>query len=133
MRRAILPLLLAAVLAGGCGTSTAQKLSLVATGTNALWTRGYPVIDAACKAEAHKCVKPGEAVPLEACPGAKKCLDALKLFQRSLDTADRAVLVGLPLAAADDRGAQVYLTAALAAYNQAMAAADQWGLAPGGK
>lgn len=129
----LLPLLLAAGLGvSGCGTSTAQKMALVATGTNALWTRGYPIADAACKAEATKCVKPGELVVIDACPGAKRCLDALKLAQRLLDTADRAVMVGLPLAAADDPGAAAYLSAALAAYSQAMAALAEWGVAAPG-
>ncbi len=128
----LLPLLLAVGLSAGCGTSTAQQMALVATGTNALWTRGYPLADLACKAEAEKCKKPGELVPLDACPGAKRCLDALKLAQRLLDTADRAVMVGLPLAAADDPGAAAYLSAALAAYSQAMAALAEWGVAAQG-
>ena len=125
----LLPLVLCAGLAGGCAaTSTAQRMTLVGQGTNIAWTRGYPIIDLACKAEATKCVKPGELVPLAACPGASKCIDALKLFQRSLDTADRALLVGLPLAAVDSPGAAQYLTAALKAYEQAMLAASAWGL-----
>lgn len=116
----------------GCGTTTAQKMTLVGQGTAIAWARGYPLIDATCKTEAQKCVKPGEAVPLAECPGASKCLAALKSFQRGLDTADRAVMVSLPLAAADSPGAAEYLAAALRAYEQAMQAAAAWGLAPGG-
>jgi len=114
--------------ATGCGTSTLQRMSITAQGSSIAWTRGYPVLDLACKAEASKCAVPGQSVPLAQCPGAAKCLRALDGYRNALDTVDRALLVGIPLAAVDSPAAAGYLSVALAAYEHGLALAKQWGL-----
>jgi len=121
-------ILLLVVFICSCGTTTLQRLSLVQQSTDMAWKRGHPVFKASCEKEALKCRKEGVKLELKDCPGAWKCMKGLDNFRVALDTADRAVIVGTPLAATDDPKAADYLSAALAAYKQALAAGKDWGL-----
>ena len=123
-------LLLVVVVLGGCGTTVLQKFNATGKGIDRAWTRVAPPWIAQCKTEALACRKEGVKLELKDCPRAQKCITGLEMFKRGLDTADRAIIAGTPLAAKEDPKAADYLVTALTAYEQATKAMQAWRAKP---
>ncbi|MBU1082452.1 MAG: hypothetical protein KKB59_18345 [Spirochaetes bacterium] len=116
----VLLALLAILALGGCGT-TLEGFSRAGQLISAA-DRAIPLIGAVCKNEAAKCRASSAAsqpVKLEACPAAAKCLTALRGYRAALDSADAAIVVGLPLAMVEHKTATTWLTAAMDALAKA--------------
>ena len=131
MKRKKLPLLAALFFfAAGCGMTPLQRINFAGKAIDKTWEHTYPLFDKRCKAEARKCASSAGSQPtsLPACPGAQKCLKALKAFKVALDAGDAAIIVGAPLALAKKPGADKWIKAALDALQRAVAIACKAGL-----
>jgi hypothetical protein len=89
----LLPLVLAAGLAGGCSISTAQRLDVTAQSVNALHAVAAPAWSEVCKGKAEACVEAGvtasqDCAPWVACQAAlKRYYEAHTALQRGIQTA----------------------------------------------
>ena len=120
--------------AAGCGMTPLQRINFAGKAIDKTWEHTYPLFDKRCKAEARKCASSAGSQPtsLPACPGAQKCLKALKAFKVALDAGDAAIIVGAPLALEKKASAAGWAKMALDALTRAVSIARKSGLLPGG-
>jgi len=118
----------------GCGMTPIQRINFAGKAIEKTWKHTYPRLDKRCKAEARKCASSAGSQPtsLPACPGAQKCLKALKAFKVALDAGDAAIIVGAPLALEKKASAAGWAKMALDALTRAVSIARKSGLLPGG-
>ncbi len=118
----------------GCGMTPIQRINFAGMAIEKTWKHTYPRLDKRCKAEARKCASSAGSQPtsLPACPGAQKCLKALKAFKVALDAGDAAIIVGAPLALEKKASAAGWAKMALDALTRAVSIARKSGLLPGG-
>jgi hypothetical protein len=122
----VIGVLLLAFCLTGCGTSVLQKISATGQGFDRAWTRFGKPWGGQCKVEATACRKEGVKLEFADCPRAQACVTGLEHFSAALDTGDRAIITGTPLAVKDDPQAADYLLTAVTAYDQAMKAWKTW-------
>ncbi len=125
---------LCCLFSSGCGMTPLQRIDYAGKAIASTWKHTYPLFDKQCKAEAAKCATAAASQPvaLKDCPGAARCLTALRSFKVALDAGDAAIIVGTPLALKKNRNAAGWSNMALDALKRAVEIAQKSGLLPGG-
>ena len=121
-------------LVAGCSMTPLQRMDYAGKAIGKTWTHTYPLFKSRCVSEAQKCASTAGSQPtsLPDCPGAAKCLVALKAFKTALDAGDAAIIVGTPLAVEENPTAAGWSKMALDALSRAVTIARESGLLPGG-